>query len=169
MSTPTLHTKECGTTPAEGCQILEVAAYTEYAPFVDAQKKSYADYAKLKQKVAERMLDIVEQKYVPNLRRHIVVKTVGTSTTNEDFVLTPYGNAYGSDMTPEQVTLKRLKAKTPFRNFFWCNASSGWAGMYGTVSTGMSLYMDLTGDRFFNHETSARDEDLIKALSTRDQ
>jgi phytoene dehydrogenase-like protein len=163
LSTPTLHTNEPGTAPP-GCSILEVAAYTEYAPFAEAQKKGYAEYAKLKQKVADRMLAIVEEKYIPNLRRHIVVKTVGTSTTNEDFVLTPFGNAYGSNMTPQQVNLSRLKAKTPFENFWWCNASSGWAGMYGTVTTGMNLYMDLTGDRFHDPEHHVHDDEVIARL-----
>ena len=129
MSTPTLHTSELGTTPGPGYSILEVAAYTEYAPFKAAQEKSYAEYFKLKQKVANRMLDIVEQKYIPNLRKHIVVQTIGTSTTNEDYVNSPFGNAYGSNMTPAQVTFGRLKQKTPFSNFNWCNASGGWAGI----------------------------------------
>ena len=164
MSTPTLHTKEGGTTPGPDCQILEIAAYTEYKPFKEAQDKSYADYAKLKLKIADRMMEIVEQKYIPELRKHIVVKTIGTSVTNEDFVLTPFGNAYGSNMTPEQVSLNRLKAQTPFSNFYWCNASSGWAGMYGTVSTGMNLYMDLTGDRFFDNLNSPTDEEFIRKL-----
>jgi len=162
MSTPTLHTKEGGTTPGPEYQILEIAAYTEYQPFKDAQDRSYAEYAKLKQKIAERMLDIVEEKYIPELRKHIVVKTIGTSTTNEDFILSPMGNAYGATMTPEQVTLNRLKAKTPFPNFWWCNASSGWAGMYGTVSTGTQLYMDLTGDKFYSNQTT--DEEMLAKL-----
>lgn len=164
MSTPTLHTTESGTTPSPENQILEIAAYTEYQPFKDAQDGGYAQYAKLKQKIAERMIDIVEEKYIPNLRKHIMVKTVGTSTTNEDFILTPRGNAYGSSMTPEQVSLDRLKAKTPFENFWWCNASSGWAGMYGTVSTGMQLYMDLTGDKFYDQMNSKSDEEIIAEL-----
>ncbi len=164
MSTPTLHTTEGGVTPGDDCQILEIAAYTEYQPFKDAQDKGYGEYAKLKQKIAERMIDIVEKKYIPELRKHIVVKTVGTSTTNEDFIMTPQGNAYGSDMTPDQVSTNRLKAKTPFSNFFWCNASSGWAGMYGTVATGMSLYMDLTNDRFYDATHSPSDDELIAAL-----
>jgi len=167
MSTPTLHTKEGGTTPGPDNQILEIAMYTEYKPFKEAQERGYAEYAKLKMKTADRMLQIVEEKYIPNLRKHIVVQTVGTSTTNEDFVLTPMGNAYGSNMTPEQVSLNRLKAKTPFSNFFWCNASSGWAGMYGTVSTGMSLYMDLTGDRFYTQGMNIGDDEAIKQLASR--
>ncbi len=164
LSTPTLHTSEGGTTPGPGHHILELASFANYAPFKEAQEKGYAEYFKLKQRVAERMIDIVEQRYIPDLRKHIVVKQVGTSTTNEDFVLAPNGNAYGSDMTPENVHLSRLRAKTPFANFWWCNASSGWAGMYGTVSTGMNLYMDLTGDRFFGATKGPTDDELIAAL-----
>ncbi|TAK05665.1 NAD(P)/FAD-dependent oxidoreductase [Patescibacteria group bacterium] len=164
LSTPTLHTSEGGTTPGPGYQILELASFANYAPFKDAQDKGYAEYFKLKQRVSERMIDIAEKRYIPNLRKHIVVKQVGTSTTNEDFVLAPNGNAYGADMIPSQVTLSRLKATTPFKNFWWCNASSGWAGMFGTVSTGMNLYMDLTGDRFFGTTKGPTDEELIAAL-----
>jgi all-trans-retinol 13,14-reductase len=164
LSTPTLHTPEGGTTPSPKHQILEIAAYTEYQPFKDAKDKSYAEYTKLKLKVADRMLQIVEEKYIPNLRKHIVVQSIGTSTTNEDFVLAPVGNAYGSNMTPEQVSGTRLKAKTPFPNFFWCNASSGWAGMYGTVATGLNLYMDLTGDRFYANDKSPSDEELVNNI-----
>jgi phytoene dehydrogenase-like protein len=164
MSTPTLHTNEGGTTPGPDRQILELASFTRYAPFKEAQDKSYAEYVKLKLRVAEKMIDVVEKKYVPDIRKHIVVKTIGTSTTNEDFVLAPNGNAYGSDMIPDQVTLNRLKAKTPFENFWWCNASSGWAGMYGTVSTGIALYQDLTGDRFMDAVAVPKDEEMIKRL-----
>jgi len=164
MSTPTLHTDAGGTTPGPDCQILEIASYTEYQPFKDAQDKSYVDYMKLKLKTAEKMIDIVEKKYVPDIRKHIVVKTIGTSVTNEDFCLAPKGNAYGADMIPSQVSKNRLKAKTPFPNFWWCNASSGWAGMYGTVSTGMSLYMDLTGDRFYENAKAPSDDEFIRAL-----
>lgn len=164
LSTPTLHTREGGTTPGPNHQILELASYTEYKPFKDAQDKNYAEYLKLKLATAEKMIDIVEKRYIPDIRKHIVVKTIGTSTTNEDFVLAPQGNAYGSDMVPSQVSKNRLKAKSPFANFWWCNASSGWAGMYGTVSTGMGLYMDLTGDRFYNGKQAPTDEEFIRAL-----
>ncbi len=147
ISTPTLHSKAPGTAPA-GCEIMEIATLTDYESFKQAADRDYKEYAQKKQALAEHLLDLVEKYHVPNLRKHIVTKVVGTSTTNEDFVLAPYGNAYGSHMNVRQMGAKRLKAKTPFKNFWWCNASSGYAGVFGTVSTGVNLYMDLTGDRF---------------------
>ena len=51
--------------------------------------------------------------------------------------------------------LGRLKALTPWKNFYWCNAASGYPGVNGTIGTGMELYMRLTGDRFWNpHDTT---------------
>lgn len=160
MSTPTLHTSEPGTTP-QGGQILEIVSYIEYEPFKSRKKQSYKEYLQFKNKIANRMIDIVEKNYIPNLRKHIATQSVGTPVTNEDFVLASRGNAYGSAMTPAQVGPKRLKAKTPFKNLHWCNASSGWAGMYGTVKTGNELYMDLTGDRFFSEANAPSDEEAI--------
>lgn len=166
ISTPTLHTKEGGTTPPGG-HIMEIATLTDYDSFKAAQDRSYVEYAKMKHDLSERILDLVEQKYVPDLRKHIAVKVVGTTVTNEDFVMAPKGNAYGSLMNPAQLTLGRLKAKTPWKNFFWCNASSGYAGLYGTVGTGMQLYMDLTGDRFYDGSKAPTDEELIRDVHAR--
>ncbi len=163
MSTPSLHTDDSSTAP-KGCQILEIASFMGYTPFREAYDKSYADYAKLKLKMSNIMLDWVEKRYIPDLRKHIVVKQIGSPTTNEDFCMAPMGNAYGSAMTPDQIGLGRLKANTPWNNFWWCNASSGFAGIAGTLHTGVALYMDLTGDHFIKPGDLATDEELIAAL-----
>lgn len=163
MSTPTLHTDQPGTAP-EGNQILEIAAYVEYKPFKQELEKNYMEYNKFKMKIANRMIDLVEEKYIPDLRKHIDKQVVGSPMTNEDFVLAPYGNAYGANMTPENIKLGKLRATTPWKNLHWCNATSGGAGFYGTTMTGMNLYMDLTGDRFFDEAKSKSDQEFIDAL-----
>jgi phytoene dehydrogenase-like protein len=161
MSTPTLHTPEGGTAP-EGQQILEIATYLEYDTFKEPQDKSYSDYAKLKFSTAKMMVDFVEKNYIPELRKHIAVQVIGTPVTNEDFVMATRGNSYGAMLIPEYMSPKKLTPETPWKNFHWCNASSGWGGIYGTVTGGMYLYMDLTGDRFYKGSPS--DDEMIKAL-----
>lgn len=163
ISTAALHTSEHGDTP-EGCQNIEIASLAGYDYFKKLQAKNYVEYNKEKMKLANRLLDLVEKYYVPDLRKHIAVKSIGTSTTNEDFCLVPYGNAYGAHLTPKQIGLMRVKAPTPFPNFYWCNATSGWAGFHGTCGTGMSLYMDLTGDRFYDASTSPSDDELVARI-----
>ena len=163
MSTPTEHSNYPGTAP-KGGHILEIATFTDYKLFKDAQDKSYVEYLKLKNSIANRLLDLVEKYHIPDLRKHIAVTTIGSPTTSEDFVVAHKGNAYGSLMTPKQMALGRLKAKTPWKNLFWCNASSGYAGIYGTVHTGVQLYMELTGDNFFDSSKSPSDDEVIAAL-----
>jgi len=166
LSTPTLHSRDTGNAP-KGHQILEIAAYTEYQPFKDAQDKSYKDYLALKNTLAKRMIDLVQERFIPDLRSHILVQVVGTSATNDDFCLSPRGNAYGSRLIPANVTMKRLKSKTPFHNLRWCNASSGWPSVYGTVVTGTELYMELTGDHFFSKEDVPSDDVMVAQVRER--
>lgn len=162
LSTPTLHSKAAGMAP-EGCHTLEIATYLPYQPFKEAADKSYADYHSLKMSLADRLIDLVVEHHIPDLRDHIAVKVVGSPITSEDFCHAPFGNAYGSAMTPENTT-NRLGAETSFDNFFWCNASSGSPGIFGTVMTGMELYMDLTGDLFYKTRDAPNEEEMADRL-----
>lgn len=159
ISTTSLHSDEPGATP-EGGQIMEIAVFTEYDIFKKLKDQDPKLYRQRKMEMADKHIDIIEQKYIPDFRKYIAIKVVGSPLTNEDYVLAPFGNAYGSRITPEQMTFKRLKADTPWKNFWWCNASSGYAGFYGTSKTGMSLYMKLTGDKFFDESKVPSDKEL---------
>lgn len=145
MSTPTLHTSHPGIAPA-GCQILEFGSVANYDYFKHLHDTNPPAYRKEKNRFAQKLLKIIEDKHIPQLSKHIALKVVGTPTTNTDFCLAPFGNAYGSVMSPPHMGLGRLKAETPWHNFFWCNASSGFASIYGTTLTGCNLYAKLTGD-----------------------
>jgi len=149
MATPSLHTEEPGTCPP-GSQILELATTANYDYFRDLRSRDLRAYRKKKKEVEDILIDIVERHHVPNLRKHIVLHLAGSPTTNEDFCWAPRGHSYGQHLTPKNMGLGRLKAETPWKNFYWCNAASGYPGVNGTIGTGMELYMKLTGDRFWN-------------------
>ena len=148
MSTPTMHGNDNGNIAPEGGHIIELATFVPYAPFKKAADQSHQDYLTLKKGIAERLIDLAEKYHIPNLREHIAVKVVGSPMTSENFCNSPYGSAYGASLLPK-YTISRLKAETPFPNLYWCNASSGIPGIYGTVTTGTELYIDLTGDSFY--------------------
>lgn len=164
LSTPTLHTTGLGTAP-EGCHILELTTTADYDRFKHLQEKDPKTYRAEKRAIANKLVDVVEQKYIPDLRKHIALKVVGTPLTNETYCFAPRGNSYGAHLTPENMGLKRLKAQTPWNNFYWCNATSGYGGVYGAVYTGMQLYSDLTGDRFYNAEKAPSAEEAIAYAS----
>lgn len=163
ISTPSLHTDDRSTTPPGG-EIMEIATYTEFDWLRELKDSDPKAYIKKKNELADIMIRLVEKRFVPNLHKHIAVKVVGTPTTHEDYCYAPLGNSYGSYLTPEQIGLGRLRAETPFANLWWCNASSGAAGIHGTTCTGMDLYMDLTGDRFYSDDKSPTDDEKIAKL-----
>ena len=150
LSTPTLHTSERGTVAPADCDIMEIAAYTEFEWLDELRKKDYKAYEAKKLEIADRMIDIMAKRFFPDLRNYIVTKVVGSPSTNVHWVNAPKGNAYGASITPSQMGPGRLKAKSPWKNFFWCNATAGYGGVHGTVSTGVGLYMELTSDKFYD-------------------
>jgi phytoene dehydrogenase-like protein len=158
MSTPTTHSSDNGNVAPDGGHIIELATFAPYAPFKQAADQSHQDYLDLKKGIGEKLIDLAAKYHIPDLREHIAVKVVGSPTTSEAFCNSPHGNAYGAALLPKH-TVSRLKAKTPFPNLYWCNASSGIPGIYGTVSTGMELYMDLTGDCFYSKAAAPHDEE----------
>lgn len=103
----------------------------------------------MKREIFDAMIDIIEQKYVPDFRDHIVFKMTGSPTTNESFCAAPEGNSYGSNLTPENFSAGRLDYRTSLNNFYFCNASSGAPSFAGTIRTGSALYEKLSGDPVF--------------------
>ncbi|MBI3261196.1 NAD(P)/FAD-dependent oxidoreductase [Candidatus Berkelbacteria bacterium] len=131
ISTATMHSKAPGVAPPNH-EIMELATYVDYEYLEKFKKVSYEAYDQEKNRIADIMIDLMEKKYVPDIRKHIATKVIGSPSTNKDFVWAPFGNAYGSYMSPHQVGLRRLRAETPWTNFFWCNASSGFASIHGS-------------------------------------
>ncbi len=162
ISTPTLHSNEPGTCPS-GNEIMEVETYAEYGELAKLKEESYAKYEKRKLEIAERILDVVEKYYVPDLRKHIDVKVVGSPLTNEYWAWAPEGNAYGMDLTPKQMGLARITMETPFSNFFFCNASAGYAGINGTTGNGLVLFEKLTGEKVYDSSLAPSDDEMAEA------
>ncbi len=147
MSTPTLCSPMSRSRHApEGEQILELITTCAYQPFQDRSESGRRDYIRFKNTVRERMLDIVEAHYVPDLRRHIAIRVAGTPTTNRRYLWAPRGNIYGSELTPANVDSTRLKSHSPVANLYFTGASAAFPSIGGTVAGGSRLYTDLTGD-----------------------
>lgn len=132
MATPSLH---------GGSQVLELATAANYDFFHGLKQLNVGDYHRKKSEVENRLIDLAEAHHIPNLRKHIRVRVGGSARRSL---------AYGQHLTPANLGLGRPKTRTPWANFFWCNAASGLPGIGESVSTGMGLYIELTGDRFWN-------------------
>lgn len=145
ITTPTLLTDEHRDCP-DNCQIIEfltVANYDYFKFLKDGDRKAYRQK---KMEILNSILDVVETHYVPNIREHLVFKITGSPTTNERFCWCPSGNSYGSSLTPRNMGIGRLNHQTSLKNFYFCNASSGYPGFAPTFWTGALLYQRLSGD-----------------------
>lgn len=145
ITTPTLLTDKQRDCP-EDCQIIEFLTVANYDYFQQLQKTSRKAYNQKKQEILDSILDVVEKNYIPNFRKHLVFKITGSPTTNERFCWCPKGNSYGSSLTPRNMGLGRLDSETSLKNFYFCNASSGYPGFAPTFWTGALLYQRLSGD-----------------------
>jgi len=145
LSTPTLHTDQPGLAPP-GHQILEVATSCSYDHFARLLRTDRKAYTRAKVAIRDRILAVLEEQYIPGLRRHLAMKLAGTPTTNQRYVRAPRGNAYGSRLTPKNM-FPRVSSETPLANLFLVNATAGYPSVGGTVSAGIKLYERLEGDR----------------------
>lgn len=147
ITTPTLMTSNRDDCP-EDCQIVEFLTVADYGYFREIKDRDEKEYKKRKMSILNAILDVVESQYIPDFRKHMVFKMTGSPTTNERYCWVPKGNSYGSNMTPRNIGIGRLKHNTSLKNFYFCNASSGFAGFTGTIWTGARLYSILSGDKF---------------------
>ncbi|MEO1123969.1 MAG: NAD(P)/FAD-dependent oxidoreductase [Cyanobacteria bacterium J06639_16] len=145
ITTPTLLTDEHRDCPKD-CQIIEFLTVANYDYFRELLARDRKLYNQKKAEILDHILDIVEAHYVPNLRDHLVFKITGSPTTNERFCSCPSGNSYGSSLTPKNMGLGRLNHQSSLKNFYFCNASSGYPGFAPTFWTGALLYQRLSGD-----------------------
>lgn len=145
ITTPTLLTQANRDCP-EDCQIVEFLTVANYKYFKQLRESDRKVYNHKKQEIFDAILDVVEEKYVPNFRKHMVFHVTGSPTTNERYCWCPHGNSYGSSLTPRNMGLGRLNHETSLKQFYFCNASSGYPGFAPTVWTGALLYQRLSGD-----------------------
>ncbi len=137
LSTPTLHSAHPGLAP-QGHQILEVATSCDYAYFAELAALGHRAYSQAKTKIRDRILDVIEERYIPRLRNHLAMKLAGTPLTNERFCRAPQGNAYGSNLTPDALW-PRVPNETPVEGLFVVGATAGYPSVGGTMGAGLRL------------------------------
>jgi all-trans-retinol 13,14-reductase len=125
----------------EGCQTVEILAMASPKPFMKwFDKPSFKrgdDYSKLKEELAEPMIDVVES-YLPGLREKIIVKEISTPATNRHFVHHDQGQIYGPAATPQQTLFRRFPTHTPIKGLYLCGASIVAGGISPAISSGIN-------------------------------
>jgi len=138
LTVPTLKDKSGDYTP-DTLHTIEIISMAPYEPFAKwANKPSRQrgdDYLKLKLSLGDKLLTKAE-KYIPNLRKHLVFKDFATPLSNIYWVNAPFGGDYGPNQTPNQMGAGRFPIKTKIDGFYLCGAGTLAGGIAPSIASG---------------------------------
>jgi all-trans-retinol 13,14-reductase len=116
----------------------------------EMRETDYEKYRTEKEKWADFLISIAEKYFIPNLRKHIVVKDIATPATYARVSGSPTGSIYDIASLVTQFGPKRLPMKTPIKNLYQPKFAHG---LYGTMMNGVQV-VDMILDRKFNDGNS---------------
>ena len=96
-----------------------------------------ADYAALKDRITELMLDEIER-IVPGFRDHIVFHSLSTPLTNQQFLNANQGAIYGTEKTWNNLGPFSFPVRTAIPGLFQCGASTLAPGINGVTTSGLA-------------------------------
>jgi len=128
--------------------ILNLQGYSHWekyeADYFQGKKESYR---KEKERMADILIDKVEETLLPGLRKAIEVKEIGTPLTNVRYTKNYRGAIYGWDQTLDNSTPRRLQHNTPIKNLYLSGAWTQPGGGYGAViPSGLECFAEIMND-----------------------
>ena len=118
---------------------IEVVTFIDYKTFEKFSGEGTnhsAEYLAMKERICGKMLNSLE-KILPGVRDHVVQMDLGTPITNEFYINSTRGNAYGTEKTLLQSGPFSFPAKTEIENLYMCGASILAHGVAGAANSGV--------------------------------
>lgn len=118
---------------------IEAITYLDYKSFEKFQKESdprSQEYIQLKELLTEKMVKTLE-KIIPDIRKNISHKELGTPITNEFYINSTRGSVYGTEKKLSQIGPFAYKAKSEIENLYLCGASIVSHGVAGAGFSGV--------------------------------
>ncbi len=94
-------------------------------------------YARLKEDLSQRMLDVVDR-VVPGLRERVVFRDLGTPLSNVFYCEATAGNLYGTEKTLRNLPPFGFPLRTEIGGLFMCGASTLGHGVAGATMSGLA-------------------------------
>jgi len=117
--------------------VVAPAPYGWFAQWADTRwKKRGAEYDRLKQGLAQRLRNELEQR-VPSVRGYIDYSELSTPLTTRHFANYQHGEIYGSSAVPARFRWRGLGARTPVRNLYLTGADVTTLGVTGALFGGV--------------------------------
>jgi all-trans-retinol 13,14-reductase len=111
---------------------------------VDYWKGNKAEYKKEKERMADILIDQVEETLLPGLSKAIEVKEIGTPLTNIRYTSNTRGAIYGWDQTLDNTGPRRFPHTTPIKNLYLSGAwTSPGHGYSGVLMSGLECFAEI--------------------------
>ena len=115
---------------------LAPTRFEYWAPWAAARiKHRGAEYEAIKKRLTERLVASVVQQ-LPQLKGRIEYVDLGTPLSNDYYLGTSWGEAYGLAHTPSRFDQPWLTARTPLPNLFLSGQDIACDGVTGAVMAG---------------------------------
>lgn len=118
---------------------IEAITYLDYEifeRFKDEKEPRSQEYQEFKELLTEKMIKTLE-KVLPNVRKNIVHKELGTPITNEYYINSTNGSVYGTEKKLMQIGPFAYRAKSEIKNLYLCGASIVSHGVAGAGYSGL--------------------------------
>lgn len=137
-------------------EIVTYVDYSSFEQFKDSVNYQSEEYLAFKERIIQKFLNTVE-KVIPTAKEHIVQVELGTPKTNNFYINSTRGNAYGTEKTLRQVGPFAYKNKTEIENLYLCGASTLSHGVtgasYSGIETASKILNCSSDDLLINDET----------------
>jgi phytoene dehydrogenase-like protein len=141
ISTPSAHV-DPGVLSPEGSQTMQVVVPASYEAIVKLYNDSPSDYAAIKEKIKNEILDTLSAKFIPDIRQYIDVIEFWSPLDLSNKVKTPCGALYG--MRPDVRKLVwPVGHNSPLKNLYFVGATSSYAGLGPVINGAMKLFDEL--------------------------
>lgn len=130
---------DSGKLAPSGCSTLQIATFVPWEPFAQwadiPPERRGEDYRKLRQELADRILERVERNW-PGLIGDIAIQKVATPLSNTDYVRAVRGGIYGPAQSPDQMGAHRFQTRTPIRGLYLAGAGVYGCGVANCLASG---------------------------------
>jgi all-trans-retinol 13,14-reductase len=117
-------------------EVVTFIDYKTFEKFSGAGGNKTPEYLAMKKRISEKMLNSLE-KILPGVKGKVVQMELGTPITNEFYINSTRGNAYGTEKILKQSGPFSFPAKTEIENLYLCGASILAHGVAGAANSGV--------------------------------
>jgi all-trans-retinol 13,14-reductase len=125
--------------------VIVLQGYDHWEKYAeDYWKGNKAEYRKEKERMAQILIDKIEDTLLPGLNDTIAVKEIGTPLTNIRYTSNYRGAIYGWDQTVDNSGNRRFPNRTPIKNLYlvgaWTNPGHGYGAV---IPSGLQCFAQI--------------------------